>query len=264
MAEDLTLSGLLGASDPDRADHTPRGKTIKSAALLLESALWCGLTTSEYLEAMEAIVIITKDAFNRKSAYDIFAFAEIAPGFPAVDEVALNDATAAVAIAARGLLNRLTTGQRLAYSHISARIGWTTESDGLVSAGEGPMASTLSNMSVGIYTLTESAGRNARDVLASLASDIKFELNHDHEATAALGALVARVDLFVVAWASAKHAATNFIKSRRGSKPLIYAAGKGASSLIRAIEEYSAAVDGNVSATRGDVRSERVMPVTSA
>ena len=244
---------------------TRRGeKTIKSTTLLLESVLRCGLNASEYRDAMEAIDIIATEAFNRNTAYDILEFIEIAADFPVVDEVALHDATTAVATVARGLLNRLTAGQQMAYSHIAARIGWPTESDGLVSVGEGSMASTLSNMSVGIYTLTASAGRNARDILASLAPGIKIELNHDHEATAALGALVKRVDLFVVAWASAKHAATNFIKSRRGSDPLIYAAGKGASSLIRAIEEYSATIVGNVSSTRGDVHHWRVMSATRA
>ena len=218
---------------------TRRGeKTIKSAALLLESALRCGLNTSEYRDAMETIAIIAKEALNRNTAYDIFEFVEIAADFQTVDAMALQDATTAVAAAAHRLLSRLTAGQRMAYSHIAARLGWKTESDELASVEE-PVAGAFSNMSVGIYTLTESAGRNARDILASLAPGIRIELNHDHEASAVLGALVARVDLFVVAWASAKHAATNFIKSRRGPKPLIYAAGKGASSLIRAIEEYS-------------------------
>ena len=183
--------------------------------------------------------MIASDSFSKYTAYDIFEFLEIASDCPIINEEALHDATVAVVSAARGHLDRLTSGQRLAYSHISAQIGWTIESDDLDSTDEDPMTTTLSNLSVGIYTLTESAGRKARDVLMSLASDIKIELNHDHEATAKLGALVARVDLFVVAWASAKHAATNYIKSRRGSKPLIYAAGKGASSLIRVIEEFS-------------------------
>jgi hypothetical protein len=52
--------------------------------------------------------------------------------------------------------------------------------------------------------------------------------------------MVARADLVVIAWASAKHAATEFIKARRGGRPLIYAAGKGASSILRAVEEWSA------------------------
>ncbi len=220
---------------------TRRGeKTIKSTALLLESALRCGLSVSEYRDVMDAIVLMTSEGFSKHTAYDMFEFAEIASDFPTKDEAALNNATTAVANAAHSRLDRLTEGQRLVFLHFSSQIGWTYESDEPVSVtGEDRIAGTLSNLSIGIYTLTESAGRKAREVLTSIAPGITIELNHDSTATSALGALVARADIFVVAWASAKHAATHFIKSKRGSKPLIYAAGRGASSLIRAIEEYA-------------------------
>jgi len=43
-----------------------------------------------------------------------------------------------------------------------------------------------------------------------------------------------------VAWASAKHAATEYIKARRGGRPLVYAGGKGATSIVRAVEDWLA------------------------
>ena len=227
---------------------TPRRgeKTIKSGTILIEGALRCGLNESEYRDLMDMIAMIARDSFNKYTAYDIFEFVEIALDFPAKNKEALHSTAATVATAARGHLNRLSAGQRSAYSQIATRIGWTTEFDDLDSTGENQLNIDLSNLSIGIYTLTESAGRKAREVLESLATCIKIDLNHDHEATARLGALVTRVDLFVVAWASAKHAATNFIKSKRGSKPLIYATGRGASSLIRAIEDYAISMQSDV------------------
>jgi hypothetical protein len=99
----------------------------------------------------------------------------------------------------------------------------------------------LARKIVGIYTLTETAGRQAQAVLQSAVPDIVVDLNHDHAASSALAALVARSDLMVVAWASAKHAATEFIKARRGARPLVYAAGRGASSIVRAIEDWARA-----------------------
>ena len=220
---------------------TRRGETmIKSAAVLLESALRCGLDPAEYRDAMDAVSVIATEALNRNTAYDVFELADVAGSFPPVETAALTDATAAVVTAALPLLERLSPGQRLACSRLASQIGWGEDVPGPVQETTAPIACVLSELTVGVYTLTETAGRSARSVLASLAPGIRVELNHDHDATAALAALVARVDLFVVAWASSKHAATNFIKSRRGSKPLVYALGKGASSLIRAVEDYAA------------------------
>lgn len=219
---------------------TRRGETtIKSAAILLESALRCGMNAAEYRDAMEAVAVIAAEALNRNTAYDVFELAEVVHSFPPVDATALTDATAAVVTAAIGLFERLSAGQQLACSRLASQIGWEADVPAVAREATAPIAGKLSNLTVGVYTLTETAGRNARSVLASIEPDIKVELNHDHDATAALAALVARADLFVIAWASAKHAATNFIKSRRGSKPLVYALGKGASSLIRAIEDYA-------------------------
>jgi len=218
---------------------TRRGETmIKSAAVLLESALRCGLSTAEYRDALEAVSVIAAEALNRNTAYDVFELADVAASFANVDAEALTAATAAVLTAALSLFERLSAGQRLACARLASHIGWETEIPAS-HEDDAQLKIALGEMTVGVYTLTETAGRNAQAVLAPMAPGIKVELNHDHDATAALAALVARADLFVVAWASAKHAATNFIKSRRGSKPLVYALGKGASSLIRAIEDYA-------------------------
>jgi hypothetical protein len=216
------------------------GAMIKSAALLLESALRSGLNQAEYRDAMQAIAMIATEALNPNTAYDVFELADVAASFPHVDRPAFDDAIAAVVSAAFAIFDRLSDGQKAACARLAAAIGWEAE----VPVEEGKpvaeFAGQLSKMKVGVYTLTEGAGRNAQAVLATIAPGIQVELNHDHDATAALGALVTRADLFVIAWSSAKHAATNFIKSRRGSKPLVYAMGKGASSLIRAVEEFVA------------------------
>jgi hypothetical protein len=50
--------------------------------------------------------------------------------------------------------------------------------------------------------------------------------------------LAENADLFVIAWLSAKHAATDFIREHRAQRPLLYAQGRGFSSILRAIEEF--------------------------
>ena len=63
-------------------------------------------------------------------------------------------------------------------------------------------------------------------------------LSHDKVATDALVDMARKCDLVVMAIASAKHAATNSIRSNRGNRPTVNAAGKGSSSLIGAVIAY--------------------------
>lgn len=53
-----------------------------------------------------------------------------------------------------------------------------------------------------------------------------------------LRALAENADLFVIAWLSAKHAATDFIREHRAERPLLYAQGRGFSSILRALDEF--------------------------
>jgi hypothetical protein len=53
-----------------------------------------------------------------------------------------------------------------------------------------------------------------------------------------LRALAENADIFVVTWLSAKHAATDFIREHRGGRPLLYAQGRGFSSILRAVEDH--------------------------
>ena len=62
---------------------------------------------------------------------------------------------------------------------------------------------------------------------------------HDPVATSRLARLAKDSDLFVLAAASAKHAATECIQSNRKDRPLRYAAGRGFSSIVRTVEEFA-------------------------
>jgi hypothetical protein len=76
--------------------------------------------------------------------------------------------------------------------------------------------------------------------LETAVPGVRVKLNHDHVGTVPLAALARNADLFVIVANSAKHAATDFIREKRGGQPLIYAAGRGAASVVRAIEEWAA------------------------
>lgn len=218
-----------------------RGETaLKSAANLLDGALKCGLSQAEYRDALDASSVICSEGLNRNSAYDALEIVDIARSVTPADSDKLTSFSIEIASLLISISNRLSDGQRIALAALAVELGLENAlGDEDAEAGEFA-ANTLTGKTLGIYTLTETAGRQAGSILAAAIPKLTIDLNHDHGGSSALAALVARSDLVVVSWASSKHAATEFIKARRGSRPMVYAAGKGASSIVRAIEEWSA------------------------
>jgi hypothetical protein len=88
--------------------------------------------------------------------------------------------------------------------------------------------------------LTESSSRQAKAAIEELAPTAVVDCNADHGGTARLRALAENADLFVITWLSAKHAATDFIREHRGGRPLMYAQGRGFSSILRVIDDHFA------------------------
>ncbi len=217
-----------------------RGETaLKSAASLLDGALKCGLTPAEYRDALDASLIICTEGLSRNSGYDALEIVEVARSVAPVDGDRLTSFSVEVASVLTSISKRLTDGQRIALGSLARELGLDSAVIAASTDGGAFAADTLQGKTLGIYTLTETAGRQAEGILRAAIADIAVELNHDHGGSAALAAMVARSDLVVVSWASSKHAATEFIKVRRGARPMVYAAGKGASSIVRAIEEWS-------------------------
>lgn len=100
-----------------------------------------------------------------------------------------------------------------------------------------PMAA-LASMSVAIYTLTESAARQAQSILESRYPGVRVSLCHDRGASRRLVQLARQSDLFVVAVGSAKHAATECILSARPrDMATVRPNGKGSASILRAVRE---------------------------
>jgi hypothetical protein len=91
----------------------------------------------------------------------------------------------------------------------------------------------------------EGAGLRVQRALERAYPGIRVELSSSHVADARLNDLAARADLFVVCWASAKHAATLAIKNRRGSdQATLYPRGVGSTSVVREVQDYLAATMG--------------------
>lgn len=103
------------------------------------------------------------------------------------------------------------------------------------------LAIRLADLRIAIYTLTESSSRQAKTAIEQTVTSVKVDCNADHGGTARLRALAENADLFVMTSLSAKHAATDFIREHRGDRPLLYAQGRGFSSILRAIEDHLSA-----------------------
>jgi hypothetical protein len=97
----------------------------------------------------------------------------------------------------------------------------------------------LSQLSVAIYTLTEAVGDRVKRILEYNAPGVRVSISHDKVGTTRLGQLAGNSDLFIMATASAKHAATQFIESKRSKDlPILRPAGKGSASMLRSIREF--------------------------
>jgi hypothetical protein len=96
----------------------------------------------------------------------------------------------------------------------------------------------VSGLVIGLYSLTESALKRAEAYLTSAWPGLKVVARADHVGSAELESLARNADFFVVAVRSGKHAATEFIKAKRGALPTRNATGKGSSSLIGEVENW--------------------------
>jgi hypothetical protein len=100
--------------------------------------------------------------------------------------------------------------------------------------------STLSNVSVAIYTLDQSQAARAKQLLVSRVPNIRVTLLHDYANSVRLSQYARTSDVFVVITRCATHAATGAIQAARGSKPTLTPKGRGAASILRELESHFA------------------------
>jgi hypothetical protein len=91
-----------------------------------------------------------------------------------------------------------------------------------------------------LYSLKETAVNRAAHLLKDLVGEVKVDVFQDHVGgSPALKTAAQQADVFVIATAAAKHAATMFIESKRPKHSVtLYAQGQGTSSILRAINRY--------------------------
>jgi hypothetical protein len=102
--------------------------------------------------------------------------------------------------------------------------------------------SILQGKLVAIYTLTEKVGQRVGEILGRLCEGVRVQVFSGKVGTPQLRDLARNADVFVMATASATHAATGFIKSNRPALPILYPKGKGSASMVREVCKYAVQV----------------------
>ena len=138
--------------------------------------------------------------------------------------------------------SRVESHQWAAFRSLAEDLERATEVDALADADAGiPVADAprvaAEPVAVGVYTLQERAGLAAQRLIEARYPNASVTVRHDKANSTALEHLANTADVFIVAWQSAKHAATDAITAARPKdRPVVYAAGTGRSSIVRAFE----------------------------
>ncbi len=217
-----------------------RGTSVYDSSLVLvEALLSIGTDAAQYREIAADVDEIAGEGFGVRMVYWTLELIEAFMRSPAPDTAAREKLVHSVLARLTPLRGRLSCLQQAAVHTLSNEFGWTFDvPPAQQDLSSDDLASRLRGKSIAIYSLVEGASRQAKVALQALSRDIDVQCSADQGGTSQLRALAINSDLFVVAWAAAKHAATDFIRTHRSDRPLVYAEGKGVSSLLRAVEDY--------------------------
>ncbi|RWO03010.1 protein DpdD [Mesorhizobium sp.] len=221
---------------------------LDSAGVLARGMLTIGPAPGAYGRLLSDLVEFSGQGAGLRTAYWLMELLEETVASNAPDQQARDrfwqDAISRLLPIGR----QLSPLQRSSLKKLAAALGWGERlPDVLSSAPDNAqdlvLARRLSGKMVAVYTLTESAGAQALETLKALAPEVDVRLNSDHGGSRPLRALAENADLFVIVAASATHAATDFIRMKRGDRPMVYTAGRGAISILRAVEEWASRSD---------------------
>ncbi|MFD1789544.1 protein DpdD [Sphingomonas floccifaciens] len=213
--------------------------TYGSSLVLVDALLSVGTDRGRYRELIADVDEIAGQGLGVDMAYWTLELVELFMRSAAPDEVERERLVHSILARLAPIGGRLSSFQQAAVRGLAQEFGWSLNAAPIAaSASRDDLSTRLSDKSIAIYSLVENANRQAKAVLESLSSSVDVQLSSEHVGTSRLRALATNSDLFVIAWAAAKHAATDFIREHRGGRPLVYAEGKGLSSLLRAVEDF--------------------------
>ncbi len=215
---------------------------FESAAVMIRALLHLGLSRSRYQALLDDCLMLTGDAMSKRSVYWLLDVIEETLLNPCPDEEARRSFWYAACTRLMQMKAFFSPAQSIVFSKLATELGWPEvrmiEKSTAEDIQRQKIRADLEGKFVAIYTLTESAGRQAVNVLNELVPSLRIEVSNDKVASGALKRMAQQADIFVMVTASAKHAGTGFIQQERRDKLTLYANGRGFSSILRAIEAY--------------------------
>lgn len=158
---------------------------------------------------------------------------------------ARQDFAGAISALCQRWFRHVDASQRVLLHSLSEELGIPLEDARLqpeTTAEGGAWWDALKGKHLAMYSLHESALRRAARALTALcAGGVRIDCFHDKVGgSAALRTAAATADLFIIATAAAKHAATGFIEANRQQSKgkILYARGGGSASLLAAVREH--------------------------
>jgi hypothetical protein len=217
---------------------------LDSATVLARALLALGLPPDAYRRLLMDLVEASGEAAGLRTAYWLIELIEETLAASSPDQAAREAFWQNALMRLAPIARLLSPLQRLSLRRLATAAGWAgafDEEPDAIAAGatDATLPSLLAGKMVAIYTLTTSAGAQAAEALKAIAPDVDVRINSEHDGSSRLQALAENADLFVLVAASATHAATDVIRAHRGGRPLVYAAGRGAVSILRSVEDWA-------------------------
>jgi hypothetical protein len=217
---------------------------IATLLRVAEARLQLGLPAAEYSETVHQL-IASLEAAESPSVVDVALDAlDVLAGEVCPDTGQRQEFVARVAAIFHRWYRRIDTSQWALLRRLADELR-VPEAVGNPPAQENaPAAASIWNAldrkRVSLYSLREPVLRRVHATLLEICPDIHVQCFSDHVGgSQALRAASMTADIFVIATAAAKHAATQYIEvNRPKSQVTLYARGQGSSSLLDAIRDF--------------------------
>ncbi|WP_105403200.1 protein DpdD [Neorhizobium sp. T7_12] len=221
-------------------NSTRGGSVYESSQVLVEALLTVGVNEANYASLIADINELAGQAFGIDMIYWVLDTIESFMRASAPDAKSREAFLHSILARTAPLYGRLSTLQRTAVKRLAGELGWSLDALGVSVEPESndDVSHKLEGLRIAIYSLTETSSRQAKNAIEEMAPTAVVDCAADHGGSVRLKALAENADIFVVTWLSAKHAATEFIREHREDRTLLYAQGRGFSSILRALDDH--------------------------
>ncbi len=228
----------------------PMGQVLSYADLVGER-LSMGMDAVAYGDALSSLKPLVGPKASRVSLERAIEFAELLVDQLCPDASAREEFLSSIAGRASGMYGKFDEGALATFEAICRSLGLgelamavrprSAVLAGHAAEGGGPrFAASGARRScprVGAYTLEQAAGQRFKEIAEQLHR-VEVVLNHDLVETTALREMGRHTDVVIVVTRCAKHAATDAIRRHVDKEQIVYADGRGSSSMLRALQTY--------------------------